>query len=66
MLLLLILPVWALGLILIAGLCYSARLGDARSEYAATDRGALAALVPVTQERGGAKSAAQRPIDIAA
>ena len=28
MLLLLILPVWALGLLLIAGLCFAARLGD--------------------------------------
>jgi hypothetical protein len=28
MLLLLILPVWALGLLLVAGLCFAARLGD--------------------------------------
>ena len=28
MLLLLILPLWALGLLLVAGLCFAARLGD--------------------------------------
>lgn len=28
MLLMLILPVWALGLLLVAGLCFAARLGD--------------------------------------
>ncbi len=65
MLLLLILPVWALGLIVVAGLCYSARIGDARSEYAAKDRGALAALVPVAPACGTAV-ASPRQIDIAA
>jgi hypothetical protein len=32
MLLLLILPVWALGLLLVVGLCFTARLGDSEQD----------------------------------
>jgi hypothetical protein len=35
MLLLLILPVWALGLLLVTGLCFAARLGDGEQARAA-------------------------------
>ncbi len=37
MLLLLILPAWTLGLLLVAALCYGARLGDSRLELEARD-----------------------------
>jgi hypothetical protein len=47
MLLLLILPVWALGLLLVAGLCFAARLGDSEQARAAASAARQAHSEPV-------------------
>jgi hypothetical protein len=68
MLLLLILPVWALGLLLVAGLCFTARLGDSEQDrlIAAEQAKARALKVSdsrhVTSQAPGAERAMQAPL----
>jgi hypothetical protein len=62
MILLLIVPVWFLGLALVAGLCYSARVGDSDLlEMAAKERESRAA-VTLTARRIGAPAADRTPL----
>jgi hypothetical protein len=60
MLLLLIIPVWTACLLVVAGLCAGARLGDsALPDGIATERREPAALDPLTALRTGPQDAAR-------
>jgi hypothetical protein len=68
MLLLLILPVWALGLLLVAGLCFTARLGDSEQDRLLAAEQAKAQAIAVSDARRvpgsalGAERAMQAPL----
>jgi hypothetical protein len=53
LLLLLILPLWALGLLFVAGLCFAARLGDDEQARSAAPAAQRARIRPVQHVASG-------------